>query len=63
VLTTYAAGPFVAGATHSVLEEIGACSVPVAPGDTSRVMTSLQNGLVDTLLGTRHVRYLPRHRH
>jgi len=52
VLTTYAAGPFVAGATHSVLEEIGACSVPVAPGDTSRVMTSLQNGLVDTLLGT-----------
>jgi len=61
VLTTYAAGPFWPAA-HSVLKR-SALLGAVAPGDTTRVMTSLQNGLVDTLLRHRHVRYLPRHRH
>ncbi|TMB95539.1 MAG: phenylacetate--CoA ligase, partial [Chloroflexi bacterium] len=34
VLTTFGAGPFVAGHTHFVLSRIGCRSVPVAPGDT-----------------------------
>jgi len=52
VLTTFGAGPFVAGHTHFVLLRIGARSVPVAPGDTERVMFGLRAGLADTLLCT-----------
>jgi phenylacetate-CoA ligase len=52
VLTTFGAGPFVAGHTHFVLLRIGARSVPVAPGDTERVLFALRNGLADTLLAT-----------
>jgi phenylacetate-CoA ligase len=52
VLTTFGAGPFVAGHTHFVLVRIGARAVPVAPGDTGRVLTGLKMGLGDTLLST-----------
>ncbi len=52
VLTTFGAGPFVAGHTHFVLVRIGARVVPVAPGDTGRVLTGLKMGLADTLLST-----------
>ncbi|MGH7763716.1 MAG: phenylacetate--CoA ligase family protein [Candidatus Dormibacteraceae bacterium] len=52
VLTTFGAGPFVAGHTHFVLVRIGARSVPVAPGDTERVVHGLRAGLADTLLAT-----------
>ena len=52
VLTTFGAGPFVAGHTHFVLVRIGARSVPVAPGDTERVVFGLGAGLADTLLST-----------
>ena len=52
VLTTFGAGPFVAGHTHFVLLRIGARSVPVAPGDTERVIFGLNAGLADTLLST-----------
>ncbi len=52
VLTTFGAGPFVAGHTHFVLLRIGTRSVPVAPGDTRRVLFSLGLGLADTLLAT-----------
>jgi len=52
VLTTFGAGPFVAGHTHFVLSRIGARSVPVAPGDTDRVIFGLRAGLADTLLST-----------
>jgi phenylacetate-CoA ligase len=52
VLTTFGAGPFVAGHTHFVLLRIGARSVPVAPGDTERVIFGLSAGLADTLLAT-----------
>ncbi|HKA66705.1 MAG TPA: hypothetical protein VKG03_02235, partial [Solirubrobacterales bacterium] len=52
VLSTFGAGPFVAGHTHFVLSRIGARSVPVAPGDTDRVLFGLRAGLADTLLGT-----------
>jgi phenylacetate-CoA ligase len=52
VLTTFGAGPFVAGHTHFVLLRIGARSVPVAPGDTDRTLFALRSGLADTLLCT-----------
>jgi phenylacetate-CoA ligase len=52
VLTTFGAGPFVAGHTHFVLLRISARSVPVAPGDTERVIFGLKAGLADTLLCT-----------
>ncbi len=52
VLTTFGAGPFVAGHTHFVLSRIGCRSVPVAPGDTDRVLFGLKAGLADTLLAT-----------
>ena len=52
VLTTFGAGPFVAGHTHFVLLRIGARSVPVGPGDTDRVLFGLRAGLADTLLAT-----------
>jgi phenylacetate-CoA ligase len=52
VLTTFGAGPFVAGHTHFVLLRIGTRSVPVAPGDTERVLFGLNSGLADTLLST-----------
>lgn len=52
LLTTFGAGPFVAGCTHEVFDRIGARRVPIAPGDTARVLSSLERGLVDTMLTT-----------
>jgi len=62
VLTTFGAGPFVAGHTHFVLLRIGTRSVPVAPGDTERVIFGLRAGLADTLLSTASfAQYLANH--
>jgi phenylacetate-CoA ligase len=52
VLSTFGAGPFVAGHTNFVLSRIGPRVVPVGPGDTERVLFALRAGIVDTLLGT-----------
>src|SRR5438105_9093366 len=52
VLTTFGAGRSAAGHTHFVLLRIGSRSVPVAPGDTERVIFGLRSGLADTLLST-----------
>jgi phenylacetate-CoA ligase len=52
VLSTFGAGPFVAGHTHFVLSRIGSRSVPIAPGDTDRVLFGLRAGIADTLIGT-----------
>ena len=52
VLTTFGAGPFVAGNTHGVLEELQVLAVPVGPGDTVRVLAAFEAGLVDTILST-----------
>jgi phenylacetate-CoA ligase len=52
VLTTFGAGPFVAGHTFFVLSRIGARVVPVGPGDTDRVLFGLRAGLFDTLMTT-----------
>ena len=52
VLSTFGAGPFVAGHTHFALLRIGSRTIPVAPGDTERVLFSLRAGIADTLLAT-----------
>ena len=52
VLTTFGAGPFVAGQTHDTFDRIGVRRVPVGPGDTERVLSALAKGLVDTVLAT-----------
>jgi phenylacetate-CoA ligase len=52
VLSTFGAGPFVAGHTHFALLRIGSRTIPVAPGDTERVLFAVRAGLADTLLAT-----------
>ncbi len=52
VVSTFGAGPFVAGHTNFVLVAIGARVVPVGPGDTDRVLFGLRAGIADTLLAT-----------
>jgi phenylacetate-CoA ligase len=52
VLSTFGAGPFVAGHTHFALLRIGSRTIPVAPGDTDRVLFSLRARVADTLLAT-----------
>ncbi len=52
VLSTFGAGPFVAGHTYFVLNRIGARVVPVGPGDADRVLFAMGAGLIDSLLTT-----------
>jgi phenylacetate-CoA ligase len=52
VLSTFGAGPFVAGHTNFVLSRIGCRVVPVGPGDTERVLFAIRAGIADTLLAT-----------
>jgi phenylacetate-CoA ligase len=52
VVSTFGAGPFVAGHTNFVLTGIGCRAVPVGPGDTERVLFAMRAGIVDTLLAT-----------
>ena len=52
VLSTYGAGPFVAGHTYFAFSRIGCRVLPVGPGDTERTLFALRAGLADTLAGT-----------
>lgn len=52
VLVSMGAGPFVAGHTHGSVDRTGARRVPVAPGDTNRVLDAATAGLVDTIVAT-----------
>ena len=52
VLSTFGAGPFVAGHTYFVLSRIGSRVVPVGPGDADRVLFGMRAGVFDTLLTT-----------
>lgn len=42
VVTTYGAGPFVAGASLAAFEAIGAVHIPVGAGNTERLLTAIQ---------------------
>lgn len=52
VLSTFGAGPFVAGHTYFVLARIGTRIVPLGPGDADRVMFGMRAGIFDTILTT-----------
>jgi phenylacetate-CoA ligase len=52
VLSTFGAGPFVAGHTYFVLARIGVRVVPLGPGDADRVLFGMRAGIFDTLLTT-----------
>ncbi|MEO8694337.1 MAG: phenylacetate--CoA ligase family protein [Acidimicrobiales bacterium] len=52
VLVSLGAGPFVAGHTHGSVDRTGARRVPVAPGDTARVLDAAAAGLFDTIVAT-----------
>jgi phenylacetate-CoA ligase len=42
MVTTYNAGPFVAGVTLDAFARIGVCHIPVGAGNTERLMTAVQ---------------------
>jgi phenylacetate-CoA ligase len=42
IVTTYNAGPFVAGAALTAFERIGLCHVPVGTGNTERLLSALE---------------------
>jgi phenylacetate-CoA ligase len=42
VVTTYNAGPFVAGAALASFDRIGACHVPVGTGNTERLVSAIE---------------------
>jgi phenylacetate-CoA ligase len=52
ILTTYNAGPWVAGATLAAFERIGLCHVPVGAGNAERLMLSVDHLRPDTVVLT-----------
>lgn len=52
VLSTFGAGPFVAGHTYFTLAKIGARVVPLGPGDADRVMFGMRAGIFDSMVTT-----------
>jgi phenylacetate-CoA ligase len=42
LITTYGAGPFVAGASLDAFNRIGMCHIPVGPGNTERLMAAVR---------------------
>jgi len=52
VLSTFGAGPFVAGHTYNTLGRIGVRIVPVGPGDADRVLFGMRAGIFDTIVTT-----------
>jgi phenylacetate-CoA ligase len=52
VVTTYGAGPFVAGASLAAFEAIGAVHIPVGVGNTERLLTAVQRLQPETLACT-----------
>ena len=50
MITTYNAGPFVAGVTLDAFARLGVCHIPIGAGNTERLMTAVRN-LTPTVLG------------
>jgi phenylacetate-CoA ligase len=42
IITTYGAGPFVAGASLDAFNRLGLCHIPVGPGNTERLMAAVR---------------------
>jgi phenylacetate-CoA ligase len=52
VVTSYNAGPFVAGAALAAFDRIGACHVPVGTGNTDRLLTAIRLLDIDAVVAT-----------
>src|SRR5262249_18786246 len=52
VVTTYNAGPFVAGAALAAFDRIGATHVPIGTGNTERVLASIERLRPDAIVAT-----------
>jgi phenylacetate-CoA ligase len=52
VLTTYNAGPFVAGAALDAFERIGACHIPVGTGSSARLLLAIDELRPDAVVLT-----------
>ena len=52
VVTTYGAGPFVAGASLAAFEAIGCVHIPVGAGNTERLLTAIEKLAPQTLACT-----------
>lgn len=52
VVTSYNAGPFVAGAALAAFDTIGACHVPVGTGNTERLLTAIRMLAPDAVVVT-----------
>jgi phenylacetate-CoA ligase len=42
IVTSYNAGPFVAGAALAAFDRLGLCHIPVGTGNTERLMTAIR---------------------
>ncbi len=49
IITTYGAGPFVAGVTLDAFNSMGICHIPVGPGNSEKLMGAVQNLAVDAI--------------
>jgi phenylacetate-CoA ligase len=62
VITTYNAGPFAAGAALASFDRIGACHIPMATGNTERVLMAIERLQPDALVATpSYAKYLAEH--
>jgi phenylacetate-CoA ligase len=52
VVTSYNAGPFVAGAALASFDRIGACHIPVGTGNTDRLLTAIRLLQPDAVVAT-----------
>ena len=43
MITTYNAGPFVAGAALAAFDRLGLCHIPVGTGNTERLIAAIQH--------------------
>jgi phenylacetate-CoA ligase len=62
VITTYNAGPFAAGAALASFDRIGACHIPMATGNTERVLIAIERLKPDAIVATpSYAAYLGEH--
>jgi phenylacetate-CoA ligase len=52
LVSSLAAGPFIAGTTHEGWQNIGCCLIPVGPGRTERIVDAFLDGKADCLSTT-----------
>jgi phenylacetate-CoA ligase len=62
VITTYNAGPFAAGAALASFDRIGACHIPMATGNTERVLMAIERLHPEAIVATpSYAKYLGEH--